>query len=43
MEGETLGPEVVQCLSVGKYQGGKMGVGGQVGEHPPRGTGKGVG
>jgi hypothetical protein len=26
--GDTLGPEVVRCLSVGKCQGGRTGVGG---------------
>ena len=38
--GEALGPEGVQCPSVGEYQGGKMEVGGWVGEHAHRGRGR---
>jgi hypothetical protein len=34
--GEALGPEGVQCPSVGECQGGNMGVGGWVREHPHR-------
>ena len=39
MGGEALGPEGVQCPSVGEYQGGKMEVGWWVGQHPHRGRG----
>jgi hypothetical protein len=35
--GAALGPENVQCHSVGECQGRKWGVGGWVGEHPHRG------
>jgi hypothetical protein len=35
--GEALGPEGVQCSSVGECQGGKKGGGGWVWEHPYRG------
>jgi hypothetical protein len=38
--GVALGPEGVQCPSVGKCQGGKTRVGGWVGEHPHRGRGR---
>jgi hypothetical protein len=37
--GEALGPEGVQCPSVGKCQSGKTGVGRWMGEHPHRGRG----
>jgi hypothetical protein len=43
--GEALGPEGVQCPSVGECQGRKTGAGGWVGEHPHRGRrgGDGIG
>ena len=34
--GEDLGPEGVQCPSVGECQGRRTGVGGSVGAHPHR-------
>jgi hypothetical protein len=42
MGGETLGPMMAQCPSVGKCQGGEAGVGGWVGEHPHGSRGEGV-
>lgn len=33
-EGEALGPVEARCHSVGEWQGGEMGVGKWVGEHP---------
>jgi hypothetical protein len=41
--GAVLGPEGLQCYSVGECQGRKVGVGGLVGEHPHRGMGRRVG
>jgi hypothetical protein len=41
VRGEALEPETVQCPRVGECQGGRMGVGGLVGEHPHRGRGRG--
>jgi hypothetical protein len=38
--GATHGPEGVRCPSLGECQGGRMGVGGRVGEHPHRGRGR---
>jgi hypothetical protein len=38
--GTALGPEGVRYPSVGECQGGKVGVGGWVGEHPYRGRGE---
>jgi hypothetical protein len=45
MEGEALCPVKARCTSVGECQGGKVGVGGWVGEHPHRrrGSGEGIG
>jgi hypothetical protein len=43
VEGEALGPESVQCPSVGECQDGKTRGGGRVGEHPPRGRRRGNG
>jgi hypothetical protein len=37
---EALGPMKTQCLSVGEFQGGEVGVGGWVGEHPQRSRGR---
>jgi hypothetical protein len=42
MGGEALGPGKTPCPSVGKCQGGQVGVGWQVGEHPHRSRGRGV-
>jgi hypothetical protein len=36
MGGEALGPVKAQCPSVGGCQGGEVGVGGWLGEHPHR-------
>jgi hypothetical protein len=38
--GPSTGPERVQCSSVGKCQGRKMGVGGWVEKHPHRDSGR---
>ena len=37
---EVLGPEGIQCPSVGEYEDRKMGMGGWVGKHPHRGRGR---
>ena len=40
MGGESLGPGKAPCPSVGERQGGEVGVGGWVGEHPHRSSGR---
>jgi hypothetical protein len=40
---EALGSVKAQCPSVGECQGGEVGVGGWVGEHPHRNRGRGDG
>ena len=43
MGGETLGPVKAQCPSVGECQSREAGMGGWVGEHSHRTTGRGRG
>jgi hypothetical protein len=40
--GEALNPVKAQCPSVGECQGGEVGVGGWVREHPHRSRGDGI-
>ena len=40
---EALGPVKARCPSIGKFEGGEVGVGGWVGENPHRSRGKGDG
>jgi hypothetical protein len=37
---EAVGPVEAQCTSVGECEGGEVGVGGWVGEHPHRSRGR---
>ena len=43
MGGEALGPVKARCPSVGECQGGEVGVGEWVGEHPHRRRGRRIG